>query len=74
MSTCSDNTLGKEYLDNKSIITSKVEAITTISYTRSSSLEEVDDILINNLIEETEIMLNEVIVRSIHDGGTWVVV
>ena len=36
---------------------------------RSVSLEEVDDVLINNLIEDQEIILDEVIKRSINIKG-----
>ena len=69
----SNNPLSKNYLDNASIITYNVEAITTTSDAKSGSLDEVDDLTIENLIKDPETTLNQVIVSSIHSRATCVV-
>ena len=59
--TLSDNPLSNYYLDDASIGAANVEAMTTISDTRSDIIEEVYSLLMDNFTEDLEITLDEFI-------------
>ena len=57
----STNLLSKDHLDAVPISITNAKFMSTISDSRSNSIGEVDDLLMNNFIEDIETTLDEII-------------